>query len=98
MEIAVIGSEEFSLGFQMLGVKRIYSIGKNRADDKVRELLGDHSVGIILISKDYQDSLSMRTRDDKNRTTVPVVVAIGRERDESLRERVKQVMGVDLWS
>ena len=41
MDIAVLGSEEFVLGFRLGGVKRVYAVKPEEYEEKFLELIAD---------------------------------------------------------
>ena len=50
MEIVVIGSHEFTLGFQLAGVTRLHHPSTNKEmESTINDLLKDSTVGIIVV-------------------------------------------------
>lgn len=98
--IAVVGKEEFVLGFKLVGITRCYPVkGDEELEDRVRDLLtGESGVGILIMRQTDLPRLSKRTQLDIEKTVMPVVITVGTEKDTILQDRVKQVMGVDLWT
>ncbi len=48
MEIAVVGSSDFTLGFQLAGINRLYNSDSiEESAEFLKELLNDKSVGIV---------------------------------------------------
>ncbi|MCL2786041.1 MAG: V-type ATP synthase subunit F [Methanomassiliicoccaceae archaeon] len=96
MEIAVIGSEEFVLGFRLAGLRRVFVATPENYEKKMLEALAEESVGILAAdSKDLQ-LLSPQLRQKVLDMIQPVVVPVGRDEGD-LRERVKRAIGVDLY-
>ena len=98
MEIAVIGTPEFTLGFQLAGVSRLH----NPQDDEefattMRQLLNQKDVGIVVIDSADLIRLSERLRSQIADSITPTVLGIGTEEDNTLRESIKSALGVDLW-
>ena len=98
MEIAVVGTPEFTLGFQLAGVNRLH----NPSDDEelsatMRDLLGQKDVGIVVIDSADLTRLSDRLRSQIADSITPTVLGIGTEEDNTLRESIKSALGVDLW-
>ena len=57
MEIVVIGSHEFTLGFQLAGVTRLYHPSTEKEmESTINDLLKDSTVGIIVV--DNSDPVS----------------------------------------
>ena len=98
MEIAVVGTAEFTLGFQLAGVQRLYH---PESDDDLastmRDLLNQKDVGIVVIDSADLTRLSDRLRSQIADSITPTVLGIGTEEDNTLRESIKSALGVDLW-
>jgi len=96
MDIAVLGGEEFVLGFRLAGIKRVYAIGKKDYEQQLLELLKDSTIGVLAVdSKDLNDVGPM-TRKKALESIAPVVVPVGGGEGD-LREKVKRAIGVDLY-
>jgi V/A-type H+-transporting ATPase subunit F len=96
MEIAVLGDEEFVLGFRLAGLKRIYTAGPDDYEDKMLGLLDDSSIGVLAIESSDLEYLSSNVRLKAMESIAPVVVPVGVEEGD-LREKVKRAIGVDLY-
>ena len=98
MEIAVVGTSEFTLGFQLAGVHRLFN---PESDDELastmRDLLSQKDVGIVVIDSADLTRLSDRLRSQIADSITPTVLGIGTEEDTTLRESIKSALGVDLW-
>ena len=98
MEIAVVGTPEFTLGFQLAGVNRLYHPGDDEAlADTMRDLLTQQDVGIVVLDSANLTRLSDRLRSRIADSITPTVLGIGTEEDNTLRESIKSALGVDLW-
>ena len=98
MEIAVVGTQSFTLGFQLEGVTRILNPpNEEEMQQDLRQLLNDKEVGIVVI--DAADLLKMpdRLRIQLSDSISPTFLGIGTEQDNTLREQIKSAIGVDLW-
>tara|TARA_B110000014_G_scaffold263240_1_gene259343 strand:- start:3011 stop:3310 length:300 start_codon:yes stop_codon:yes gene_type:complete len=98
MEIAVVGSLEFTLGFQLAGVENLY----NPSDDEemaeiLRNLLNQAEVGVVVVDNLDLIRLPERLRLQLSESITPTVLGIGTEEDNTLRESIKSALGVDLW-
>jgi V/A-type H+-transporting ATPase subunit F len=96
MDIAVLGSDDFVLGFRLGGVKRIYSVKEAEFESKLMELIGDPTIGVLAIDSSSIDGLSAGTRKKAMDSIAPVVVLVGKKEGD-LREKVKRAIGVDLY-
>jgi V/A-type H+-transporting ATPase subunit F len=97
-EIAVVGSQQFTLGFRLAGVRRIWTAdGPADLARAVMAARDDADVSILVMATDDVTRLDGRLRYELVRSVKPTLVAVGEEEDDSLREKIKQAIGVDLW-
>jgi len=98
MEIVIVGSPEFTLGFQLAGITRLHNPSNDdEMRDTLRSLLDEKEVGIIVT--DSADLMRMpdKLRQRMSDSITPTVLGIGTEEDNTLRESIKSALGVDLW-
>jgi len=98
MELAVVGTQEFTLGFQLAGISNIFN--PESADDmsaQLKTLLNSKEVGIIVIDSSIMSTLPERLRDQLSASVTPTVLGIGTEEDTTLRDTIRKAIGVDLW-
>jgi len=97
-EIAVLGSPQFTLGFRLAGVRRIFdATSEDDLERGARAACADRSVSILVLETADLNRLTPRTRADLVASVQPTVVAVGTQEDNTLREKIKQAVGVDLW-
>ncbi len=99
MEIAVIGSSEFVLGFRLAGIRKTYAAeGEENLKEAIHRAMEDPQVGILVLNTADFDRIPVRLRITLENSIRPTVVAIGGEEGGiSLREKIKRSVGVDLW-
>tara|TARA_Y100001935_G_C17274134_1_gene493672 strand:+ start:738 stop:1046 length:309 start_codon:yes stop_codon:yes gene_type:complete len=98
MEIAVVGEPEFTLGFQLAGINRLYNTNSiEESTEYLKELLNDKSVGIVVVNSELLLLLPERLRIRLSNSITPTVLGIGTEEDNTLRESIRKAIGVDLW-
>ncbi|WP_298666591.1 V-type ATP synthase subunit F [uncultured Methanofollis sp.] len=99
MEIAVIGSNEFVIGFRLAGIQKTIAAESDEAlKNAVQNVLADKAVGILVLSGSDMNRLPLRLRTLLEESVKPTVIAIGEEEGGlSMRERIKRSVGVDLW-
>ena len=97
MEIAVLGSDEFTLGFRLAGVRKVFIANKDNYQEKMQEAVADANVGILAVSAEDLQYLPTLYRNKVMDSISPVIVPVGGGAQSDLRERVKQVIGVDLY-
>lgn len=96
MEIAVLGSEDFVLGFRLAGVKRIHVAVPEDFEERLLELLEDSQIGVLAVESSDLQLLSPNIRERVLESIQPVVVPVGAEEGD-LRDKVKRAIGVDLY-
>ena len=99
MELAVIGKSEFVTGFRLAGIRKVYETADTKAlESAVKAALEDKSVGIVVMHNDDISNLPEILKKNLNESVQPTVVALGGTGGSmSLREKIKQAVGVDLW-
>jgi V/A-type H+-transporting ATPase subunit F len=97
-EIGVVGSQQFTLGFRLAGIRRIWDAQSEEELEKaVATARRDDGVSILVMQTGDLQRISARTRHELVSATKPTLVAVGLEEDNTLREKIKQAVGVDLW-
>lgn len=99
-ELAVVGSQPFTLGFRLAGICRIFETGAGSQEELERAVVQarkDPAVSILILETKDVARLSPRLRSDLVSSVKPTLVAVGRDEDNTLREKIKQAVGVDLW-
>ena len=98
MEIAVVGTPEFTLGFQLAGVTRLHNpTNLEETATVLRSLMGKPEVGIVVIDSSDLTQMPEKLRMQLSESITPTVLGIGTEEDNTLRESIKSALGVDLW-
>jgi V/A-type H+/Na+-transporting ATPase subunit F len=99
-ELAVVGSQPFTLGFRLAGIRRIWETGAGSEDELERAVAlarKDPDVSILILETKDVSRLSPRTKSELVSSVKPTLVAVGLDEDNTLREKIKQAVGVDLW-
>ena len=98
MELSVVGSQEFTLGFQLAGISNIFNPEtEDEMASQLRSLLNSKDVGIIVIDSAIMATLPERLRYQLSASVTPTVLGIGTEEDTTLRDTIRKAIGVDLW-
>ena len=99
MEIAVVGTPEFTLGFQLAGISHLHKPADDEAMGTVlRTLLNSKEVGIVVVDSASLGRLPERLREQLSASVTPTVLGIGTEEDNTLRDTIRKAIGVDLWA
>jgi len=97
LEVAVIGTPEFTLGFRLAGVDRIIEAG-DRPDQQVEGVIKEAAIGIVIIEEQIFNRLSPPIQEDLQDIVRPTFVVLStKASQDSLRRMIKKSIGVDLW-
>ncbi len=96
MEIAVIGNEDFVLGFRLAGLRRVFVATPENYGEVMKQAMSDPNIGILAADGKDMDLLPSNVRQKVLDSIQPVVVPVGRG-ETDLREKVKRAIGVDLY-
>ncbi len=98
-QVAVLGSQEFVLGFQLAGVGKTFELSKEHPDSTVRELMSNEEIGLIVLQEESLDKLSEDMRETVSNSIEPVFLTITEDdTNEEMRKLIKKSIGVDLWN
>jgi V/A-type H+-transporting ATPase subunit F len=98
MEIAVVGTPEFTLGFQLAGISHVHNSSSDEDTSRIlRDLLNEKEVGIVVVDSAILARMPERLRNRLSDSISPTVLGIGTEEDTTLRENIRKAIGVDLW-
>ncbi len=97
-QVAVLGSSEFALGFQLAGVGKAFALSEENPEATVRELMNNPEIGLIILQEETIKRLTPEFRDIVNDSIEPVFLTITEEdTNVELRKLIKKSIGVDLW-
>ena len=98
MKIVTIGSRIFVTSFQPAGVQGIVTDNPQAAFSEVKKLADDPEVGLVLISEDMSNPISMeltKLRATKSKPLIFSLPASGSEKKEvDYRKMLKTILGV----
>ncbi len=98
MEFGVIGYDQVVLGFKLLGIRKNKSISNDQEfEDNLIEMFKDREIGIIIIQPEYYKNLSTKTKLRVDTSLKPTVIVLGEKLSDILRDKIRHVIGVDLW-
>ena len=97
MEMAVVGNEEFVLGFKLVGVRKAFVADRGTLESRISEMLEDKNVGILVLNQEDVPKLSLSMKRRLEESSRPVVIFVGRTEEEDLRAKVRRAIGVDLY-
>ena len=91
-KIVAIGNEEFTLGFELIGIESYELIELEKLISKGNE------IGIIIINQTDFDTLSIKLKNDISKLLKPIVVILSADdiKGNTLKEKIIKALGVDL--
>ena len=96
MDIAVIGSDEFVLGFRLAGLRRVFVANPENYQEVLLKAMEEPGIGVLAADGKDLDLLTPQVKTRVMDSIQPVVVPVGRG-ETDLREKVKRAIGVDLY-
>jgi V/A-type H+-transporting ATPase subunit F len=96
MDIGVIGSEEFVLGFRLAGLRHVFVASPENYQQELLKAMEDPNIGVLAADAKDLDVLTPNVKAKVLDSIQPVVVPVGRG-ETDLREKVKRAIGVDLY-
>ncbi|MBW2999874.1 V-type ATP synthase subunit F [Candidatus Woesearchaeota archaeon] len=98
LELAVVGGSEFTLGFKLAGIRKIFDV-EGKASEQIRKVMQDPNVGIMVIDDKTVEALDEPLKEDITNSVKPVSVVLStKATQEELRKMIIKSIGVDLWS
>ena len=97
VKIAVIGGSEFTVGFQLAGIKDTVEVSKTPLDD-IRNLKSRKDIGIVVIDENIMERLDIHERLEIEDSVDPVFIPVSTKvEQDSLKRLIKKSIGIDLW-
>ncbi len=97
MDIAVIGNEDFVLGFRLAGLRRVFVAGADNYQQVITEAMSDPEIGILAVDSKDLVKHTPQMRAKVTDSIQPVIVPVGGGGVTDMREKVKRAIGVDLY-
>ena len=97
VKIAVVGSNEFVVGFQLAGVRDIFEVTSNYFNE-LKNFKNKKEIGIVVVDEKIMENLEPHQRLDIEASVDPVFIPVStRAEQDSLKRLIKKSIGVDLW-
>ena len=98
MELAVVGGNEFVIGFRLAGVKKtLRADTQEELIERVQEVTRDPNIGILVLHADGMRELPVVLQNKLVESIRPVTITIGDVEVESIREKIKSAIGIDVY-
>ena len=97
VNVAVLGSNEFVVGFQLAGIRETIEVSSEPLKD-IEKLRNREDIGIVVIDEKIMESLEQHQREEIEDSVDPVFIPVSTKvEQDSLRRLIKKSIGVDLW-
>jgi len=96
MEVVVVGSQDFIVGFRLAGIRNVHEVTRESIEEKLNEILASEDVGILVVNMTDVEQLPASLRNRLNESTTPVVIPVGTDEGD-MRDKVRRAIGVDLY-
>ena len=101
LTIAVAGSAEFQIGFELAGIKRFYTLDELTPEEvfaTLQRAMQDQDVGIIVVEEERLTGIQLVDRMLLENSVKPAIVTLRKEAGESglLRRQIIRAIGIDL--
>jgi V/A-type H+-transporting ATPase subunit F len=93
--ITVIGSRDFILGFKLAGIRDTYI--EENVEARVTAMLAEKETDILVLYDEDYKKLSNILKKRARESVKPIVLSVGKLEEDDLRERIKRVIGIDLY-
>ncbi len=98
LDIAVVGSTKFVLGFQLSGIRQTFEV-EGDYYKKIKDIMAKENIGIMVTEENIMKQLDDHDRNDIESSVRPVVIVLSEEASsESLRKMIRKSIGIDLWA
>lgn len=97
VRIAVLGGSEFTVGFQLAGIKDTIKVSNNPISD-MEKLKKREDIGIVIVDEKILENIEVHERIDIEDSFDPVFIPVSTKvEQDSLKRLIKKSIGVDLW-
>ena len=99
-KIGVIGSKEFTLGFELAGVQETFPTKSTEEyREKITQIIKEkqEEIGILVANKEDVAELPKRIQNNVNQSVDPVTVILSEDGEsQHLQEKIKKAIGADI--
>ena len=97
VKIAVAGSNEFIVGFQLAGIRDTIELTDNHYRE-LKNLKAKKEFGIVVVDEKIMDNFDIHQKIDIESSVEPVFIPLSAKvEQDSLKRLIKKSVGVDLW-
>ncbi|MBI3027647.1 V-type ATP synthase subunit F [Candidatus Woesearchaeota archaeon] len=97
VKLAVVGNNEFIVGFQLAGIRDIVEVNDNYFSE-LKNMKSKKEIGIVVVDEKLMERLELHQRQDIEASVEPVFIPVSTKvEQDSLKRLIKKSIGVDLW-
>ena len=97
VKIAVVGGNEFIVGFQLAGIRDVIEINDDYFN-QLKNLKNQKEIGIVIVDEKIMENLELHQKQDIEASVDPVFIPVSEKAEQdSLKRLIKKSIGVDLW-
>ena len=94
----MIGSENFIMGFQLVGVKNA-QISDEEPFQKMKMIMEDNKTSIVIVDEGTMKKLNKYEQEEIENSAYPVFLTLSKQADdERMRKMIIEAIGVDVWN
>jgi V/A-type H+/Na+-transporting ATPase subunit F len=97
VKTAVLGSNEFIVGFQLAGIKDTQEVSDNPIND-INSFRDKKEHGVVILDDKIMEGLDKHEKLEVEGSVDPVFIPVSTKvEQDSLKRLIKKSIGVDLW-
>ena len=97
VKLAVVGSNEFVVGFQLAGIRDIFEVSNNYFNE-LKNFKNKKEIGVVVVDEKIMEKIEPYQRLEIEASVDPVFIPISTKvEQDSLKRLIKKSIGVDLW-
>ena len=98
-KIACLGTEAFTLGFQLAGIRKTVNVDDEKKFlDQIHELRRDKETGIVITEEKLLQNLESNDREEIEDSVDPVFISLATETaQDNIRKLIIKSIGIDVW-
>ena len=96
-DVAVIGNENFIVGFQLVGIHQAFT-ATEKPFEQMKTLMEDDTTSMVIVDEETMDKLNKYERNEIEDSADPVFLTLSKNSDDArMRKIIIEAVGVDIW-
>ncbi|HJN56493.1 hypothetical protein CL615_02695 [archaeon] len=97
VNIVVLGGNEFTVGFQLAGIRETIDVSDNPEKD-INELKNRKDISVVVVDETVLENFDMEKRLELEDSVDPVFIPVSTKAEQgSLKRLIKKSIGIELW-